>query len=589
MGLPLFTKRLTHVSTRHAIGVLARRLAAAEAADLEAARTWLIAAGQIEQGMLDAGHQAGALATATTRRAAATFLQARQHGYADNCHVQALTQVTDALCRTCDDREIAVRTPEGFAWYALYPDAYAQTAERWLAAQRDPPPSIAVIGLRSIGTTLAAVAAETLSRAGAAIAHCFTVRTKGSPFARTAILPPGFVPPACNIVVDEGPGLSGSSMAGVAEALMSQGAREEGIVFFAGHANGPGPEGAPAARRWWTRGRVWATDNNQLLLAGSPLLSAVPYACGTRDGRAVAVSVAADDWTRAAGLRHLPRAAAPWLETPKLMVEVGNGGQTLFKFAGLSPDPVTLALPSDEAAMRLCRLAESGFTTAATGTGLGWVAQPWIGGRRMTPADADVAFLSDRMAGYIATAAGPPSGDEERVGAIQRISTALTAWGEAREAAPIAATVRRAAELLPALSVGEPCAGDGRLAPHEWIRTPTGRKMKVDVTGHARDHTWVGAQSIAWDVAGATVEWNLNAAQADLLAAAVGARIGTPLLPVSRAFHEAGYCAFRLAAAQHCARLAPGTSPMAKLLREAACWYDRRLATAMADIEQRLP
>ncbi|MDP8917228.1 MAG: hypothetical protein M3M95_08520, partial [Pseudomonadota bacterium] len=52
--------------------------------------------------------------------------------------------------------EIEVRIPEGFAFYALHPDLYAA------AARRLPPGDWRVIGLRSIGTSLAAVAAAAL-------------------------------------------------------------------------------------------------------------------------------------------------------------------------------------------------------------------------------------------------------------------------------------------------------------------------------------------------------------------------------------------------------------------------------------------
>src|SRR5438067_1875572 len=47
--------------------------------------------------------------------------------------------------------EVELRTPEGFAYYAVYPEAYIEAARRLnlIASPR-------VIGIRSIGTTLAA-------------------------------------------------------------------------------------------------------------------------------------------------------------------------------------------------------------------------------------------------------------------------------------------------------------------------------------------------------------------------------------------------------------------------------------------------
>src|SRR5205807_4142207 len=55
-----------------------------------------------------------------------------------------------------------------------------------------------------------------------------------------------------------------------------------------------------------------------------------------------------------------------------------------------------------------------------------------------------------------------------------------------------------------------PAYGDGRLAPHEWLRTPDGRILKFDCGGHESDHTIVGQQPVLWDVAGAIVEWDVR-------------------------------------------------------------------------------
>ena len=73
---------------------------------------------------------------------------------------------------------------------------------------------IVVIGLRSIGTALAATVAGALAHPVAAI----TVRPHGHPFEREIAVTDEFAtvlaePTARYVVVDEGPGLSGSSVA----------------------------------------------------------------------------------------------------------------------------------------------------------------------------------------------------------------------------------------------------------------------------------------------------------------------------------------------------------------------------------------
>lgn len=78
------------------------------------------------------------------------------------------------------DKAVTVRIPEGFAWYALYPDTYAQTAKRW--ARHHPGRHTTVFGLRSIGTSLGTVVAEQLRRCGVPVTRRFTLRPDGHPF-----------------------------------------------------------------------------------------------------------------------------------------------------------------------------------------------------------------------------------------------------------------------------------------------------------------------------------------------------------------------------------------------------------------------
>ncbi|MBZ5602997.1 MAG: hypothetical protein LAO79_11880 [Acidobacteriia bacterium] len=49
---------------------------------------------------------------------------------------------------------------------------------------------------------------------------------------------------------------------------------------------------------------------------------------------------------------------------------------------------------------------------------------------------------------------------------------------------------------------------DGRMLPHEWIKTPSGI-LKADAVDHADDHFFPGPQDIAWDVAATIVEFAL--------------------------------------------------------------------------------
>ena len=55
---------------------------------------------------------------------------------------------------------------------------------------------------------------------------------------------------------------------------------------------------------------------------------------------------------------------------------------------------------------------------------------------------------------------------------------------------------------------------DGRMQPHEWLVTNEGRLLKTDSGSHGDDHFFPGPTDIAWDLAGAIVEWQMNEQQA---------------------------------------------------------------------------
>ncbi len=150
---------------------------------------------------------------------------------------------------------IEISVPEGYAWYALTPDSYIAPVRRFHAERQ--PREVVCIGIRSIGTSLSAVVAATLEQCGCAV-RSYTVRPRGHPFDRQLTLAPELArewrcASAHFAIVDEGPGLSGSSFASVARALASLGVPESHIVFFPGHDADPARFVSESARREWAR------------------------------------------------------------------------------------------------------------------------------------------------------------------------------------------------------------------------------------------------------------------------------------------------------------------------------------------------
>lgn len=210
---------------------------------LAAARNLLIAAGQIEQAIADSGEVLGF--GAVTDAAATVFLKALRGEPLDG--VLAYVKELIAKVEWCPRQELAMKIPEGYAFYCLYPEQYFHAALEWMngRAGRD---RALVVGIRSIGTSLSALVKATLDGGGFA-AERITVRPTGHPFERAVSLPKPLHAFSAALVVDGGPGLSGSSMAAVAKALKSAGVSD--ITFLPGHAGSPGAAASEVTRRIW--------------------------------------------------------------------------------------------------------------------------------------------------------------------------------------------------------------------------------------------------------------------------------------------------------------------------------------------------
>ncbi|MFY0579515.1 hypothetical protein ACN28S_39370 [Cystobacter fuscus] len=273
---------------------LRRQLAGAEA--LPAGILWhtalarlLIDAGMLAQGLLDAryeqeGHDEQGpeqeRALAVPLAVARALWESHRSGYFVRSALP--WEALEALERASLPDAVTLKPPEGYAYYALYPEAYMEAA-RGLPDGR----AARVIGIRSIGTSLACAVA---AGAGAVLAP-MTVRPGGHPFQRELRLGPG-VEAALRrsergtpfAIVDEGPGLSGSSFGAVADTLERAGVPVQQLHFFPSHGGKPGPMASEAHRVRWRRAHKHTVDFERLFLSPSEprhaLASWVEDLCG---------------------------------------------------------------------------------------------------------------------------------------------------------------------------------------------------------------------------------------------------------------------------------------------------------------------
>lgn len=533
---------------------------------VDALRALLIRAGQAEQGVEDAlpreaAAPCGSAFRAATDAFARAFLARWNHGecptgeWAERARA-ALGEGARALERAGNAPAVSLtlKVPEGFAYYALYPEQYARAARDWAAGRERGP--VVVAGVRSIGTTLSALVAATLEADGWD-AHRLTTRPSGDPFRREARLPATRVPVAAwGIVVDEGPGLSGSSMASVALSLRGAGLRAERIAFLTGHGSGPGAMTSDAIREVWESTNVYPAAAAPPRWGGLDLMDFLIDATQAAAGHAEVSDVhdlGGGAWRELLYPRGRCRpAVATSFERAKYRLTLSDGTAVLWKFAGLADRPDGSGPAFEAEAATLCRRARQGWTVPPMAATQGFVAIPWVEGRPLRRADG-TRDVAQQIGRYIADAAGPPLSEPQVQASLDRLCRMLSAnlteaigKSAAERALERAGRVRAAA--MPAAS-----AGDGRLAPHEW-RCHAGRLLKLDATPHDVTHTIVGLQPAAWDIAAALVEWGFRGPRAQALEGGYEMAGGAPIAREVIAFYRLAYAAFRMGeAALHAA------------------------------------
>jgi hypothetical protein len=481
--------------------------------------------------------------------------------------------IPDSSPPTSDIRHLTsdIRIPEGFAFYALYPEQYWLAARRWLA-ERPAGGEAAVIGIRSIGTTLAAVVAATLRAAGWRV-RSGTVRPVGHPWDRRIEALPLAIPAgAPALVVDEGPGMSGSSFLAVVAALGLAGVADDRISLVPSHAGWPGGAASDEARERWGRMARYVVAREELCFDGLDLPAAL--AARTRafldPGDAV---VRVEDWGGGLWRAHVYGAERAWpaacaaFELPKYRCVARSGAAVVWKWAGLASQPGGTG--AEVALAQLAAQARRGYSPAPLGAAHGFVATRWIAGPPLSPADLDDELI-EHMGRSIAQQAGPPLSPEQAMAARARMDELLywNAWELIGEQS--AERIKAWCASLP-LEAG-PIYGDGQLAPPEWRRDPAGRLLKTDSSGHHYDHTAVGPQPAAWALAGASVEWDLDSRQRGSLLAAHAAAGGHGYAPESLRYYRLAYAAFRAGQAAMCAQMTGDPAEAARLDdRRAAC------------------
>ena len=423
---------------------------------------------------------------------------------------------------------IVCKAAEGHAFYALYPEAYL------LAARRSGVRGGPVIGLRSIGVGLAAAVAE-----GLGAAATMSVRPFGPPFARQVRFGPVLAAAIARAgwpvsIVDEGPGLSGSSLGATADAIESLGIAPRHVHVFPGHLGPLGSAASDAHRVRWQAARKHVVPFDALFgpAAADPRRRVTRW-FEAEDGEPT-------DLSGGAWRAELEREETAWppahvqLEARKILAH-RRDGPLLLKFIGLGAGAI-------EKAARARDLHAAGFAPESIGYKHGFLATRWLGtSKRLEGAPAMshlAAYLAFRARAFPAS----PHGGATAAALWQMACKNVGEGCGPRSARALAAAAPPLDRIERAIRRVDT---DNRLHRWEWRVTSDGRVWKLDALDHSRGHDLVGCQDLAWDVVGARYEFELTDRQmAELVAALAreGKRVDEQLI----AFYDLCYPAFQL-------------------------------------------
>lgn len=542
-----------------------RRIVASDLDSLDEWRVLLIEAGQIEQALADHCRMNGS-ACPDVLCQAMRLTDCVAKRFCQTCATQcvfdnrlahnsiAVTPADATETRTIlriltdleiqSDPELTVKIPEGFAFYALFPEQYYAAALAWAKDHKKPTDKkVLIVGIRSIGTTLSAVVAKTLCMEGWRTVRT-TVRPVGHPFEREMSKIPRAEEFRQAIVVDEGPGISGSSMASVAMALEQAGV--EDVSFFPGHDSGPGLRAGAGVRELWARIPSYIVPLQKISWNGATLKRCLCAKAQefTNSSECFAIEdLSGGEWRRWAYADEADwPAVAAQFERMKFRCTTRSGKSVLWKFAGLGGTPDGEGTSAEAEMAEIAKRAEMSFAPKALGVYRGFMATEWCEGKCLRRKDGNNRAMVSHIGEYIVQSAKAPLLPAEAEDAKGRLRE--MAYWNVREAlgqdwAERIRTMNEVAERP------LPTYGDGHLAPEEWIRARDGRILKTDCEGHHADHTVVGKQSILWDVAGALVEWDLRPQSAGVLLVRIreaGICVDEPTLN----FYEIAYSAFRM-------------------------------------------
>jgi hypothetical protein len=458
----------------------------------------LIAAGELECALTDAGSELAARAAAISDAVAGMLVRTATSQEEDASNREDFVrQLLAQLQSLAPPAQLHLSVHEGFAYYALHPLKIVDLLQDVLlrdilsapAASAGFAPGgvrVAVLGIRSIGVALSAVLMAALKQRGYA-AERTTIRPTGHPYDRKLTLDRqqrAWVEAhhgAEFMVIDEGPGLSGSSFLAAAEGLVSAGVPRERILLIGSRQPDIAQLRSPNAVERWSRFRFTSMASH-------------PYC---PEGAAIAIGGGV--W-RQEFLADSSDPPACWtqLEMAKFL---SADRELFYKFEGFGHF-------GGDIGKRARALAAAGLGPAYLGNEAGFGIYRVSRGRWLQAHDLSPLRIR-HLASYCAFRLREFKADDSQPSAIDEMASwnwslefgEFGEFGDPPGFGPV--------------EVEHRVFCDAHMMPHEWLELPDGRLLKLDGAAHGDDHFFPGPCDIAWDLAGTIVEWNLTGPEAE--------------------------------------------------------------------------
>jgi hypothetical protein len=312
----------------------------------------------------------------------------------------------------------------------------------------------------------------------------------------------------------------------VADLLRSWGVTDDKILLFPSWQTDGTHLGSPLARAVWRRHQQFTTRFEDVWLRSGRFQAAFPGELQ---------DVSAGEWRRV--LYDSPAdypPVHPQHERRKYLLhkKKARGPSTFASFAGFGAY-------GRSKFRRAERLAAAGFTPEPEILAHGFLGRRFVAGSPVGPGGV-TAELLETVAGYLAhlyrehPAEPSVSSDVLREMIATNLEEGLgQSWS------------KDLLDLLRGEWIERGVMLDGRMLAHEWIRSAKGY-LKVDALDHHDDHFFPGCQDVAWDLAAAASELNLEDHGREALLDRYRSISGDRGIAQRLPFYNIAYLAFRL-------------------------------------------